>query len=201
MDATGIPGNSASGISNNGIGQSEKAPLGSGLLLLSLAGAGYAAMRRNRSRKGTALLLACVMLLGFTQCKKEQPAPQAESVRITLTVDDGNKDSRVIVDPTGHHDPDFATVTFEEGDVIYVGNNGKYCGFLTYDGTNFTGTINPTSGDNENTDYLHFYFMGNKTPSNIIESGESAAALAPNSTTSFDVNITDQTAKYPVISY
>ena len=85
-----IEGNTESGISNYGIG--EEVPMGSGLLILSLAGAGYAALRRKRSRKGTTLLLACVLLLGFTQCKKDQTVEptQNEGVRITLTVDSGN---------------------------------------------------------------------------------------------------------------
>ena len=177
-----IEGNTESGISNYGIG--EEVPMGSGLLILSLAGAGYAALRRKRSRKGTTLLLACVLLLGFTQCKKEQPVEptQNEGVRITLTVDGGNNNgSRVDVNPTSHTDPNYATVTFEEGDVIYVGNNGAYCGYLEHNGTNFSGTVNPTS----EADYLHFYFMGNK-----------GAKSQPTS-----VSITDQTSKYPVISY
>lgn len=181
-----ISGNSSEGISNYGIG--EEVPMGSGLLILSLAGVGYAALRRKRSRKGTALLLACVLLLSFTQCKKEQPVEptQNEGVRITLTVDGGNNNgSRVIVNPTGHTNPNFATVTFEAGDVIYVGNNGAYCGYLEYDGTTnkFSGNIDDSNLSE--ADYLHFYFMGNK-----------GAKSQPTS-----VNITDQTSKYPVISY
>lgn len=130
------------------------------------------------------LVMALVMVLGFTQCKKEQTPTnnENEGVRITLTVEGGNNNgSKVIVNPTGHTDPNYATVTFENGDIIYVGNNGKYCGYLEHNGTNFSGTVNPESED----DYLHFYFMGNK-----------GAKSEPTS-----VNITDQTSKYPVISY
>ena len=65
-----------------------------------------------------------------------------------------------------------------------MGNNGAYCGFLKYDGEKFAGTINPTSADD--ADYLHFYFMGNKGPEG-------------NPTGNY--SITDQTEKYPVISY
>lgn len=171
-------------IVNNGIGQSE-APLGSGLLVLSAVGAGYVIARRKRSiKKGTTLLLAALMLLGLTNCRKNletmNSAP-SNGVYITLNVDgDG---SRVIVNPTGHTSPSYATVTWEDGDILYVGNNGAYCGYLEYDGTKFGGTINPTSGND--ADYLHFYFMGNK-----------GAKSEPTS-----VIITDQTSKYPVISY
>ena len=170
-------------IVNNGIGQSE-APVGSGLLILTAAGAGYALARRKRNlKKGAALFLALALLIGMTNCKKNVDTISSvptNGVYITLNVDGGSK---VIVDPTGHTDPNYATVTFEDKDVIYVGNNGAYCGYLTYDGEKFGGTITPTSGDDG--DYLHFYFMGNK-----------GAKSEPTS-----VNISDQTSKYPVISY
>lgn len=127
------------------------------------------------------ILMASLLLLGFTQCKKEQPTNQneTEGVRIALTVDGGNG-SKVNVNPNASEG--YATVAFETGDIIYVGNNGAYCGYLTHNGTNFSGTVTPTS----EADYLHFYFMGNKGP----------ADSEPTS-----VSITDQTGKYPVISY
>ncbi|MBO4574305.1 MAG: hypothetical protein J5708_03165 [Bacteroidales bacterium] len=170
-------------IVNNGIGQSET-PLGSGLLVLTAVGAGYAIARRKRNiKKGTTLLLAALMLLGMTNCRKNLEtinSVPSNGVYITLDLNGGSK---VIVNPTGHTDPNYATVTWEDGDILYVGNNGAYCGYLEYDGTKFGGTINPTSGDD--ADYLHFYFMGNK-----------GTTSEPTS-----VNITDQTSKYPVISY
>ena len=128
------------------------------------------------------ILMAGVMVLGFTQCKKEQaPAnTETEGVHITLTVDGGSNSSKVAVNPNASEG--YATVAFETGDIIYVGNNGAYCGYLTHNGTNFSGTVTPTS----EADYLHFYFMGNKGP----------ADSEPTS-----VSITDQTGKYPVISY
>lgn len=136
-------------------------------------------------RRMTYFVMALALVLGFTQCKKEQPAQnETEGVRITLTVDGGSSNSRVIVNPTGHIDPDYATVTFEDGDVIYVGNNGHYCGYLQHNGTYFTGTIDDT--DLSESDYLHFYFMGNKGTTSEPTEG---------------VSITDQTSKYPVISY
>lgn len=191
-----IEPNSESGISNYGIG--EPVPLGSGLLILTVAGAGYAAMRRKRSRKGTALLLACVLLIGFTQCKKEQSVEptQNQGVHITLSVDNGastpstgsatdsaTDGSRVIVNPYAGY-PDYATVTFEDGDEIWVGNNGVCCGGLEYEDGLFKGFIDPASED----DYLHFYFLGNKG----IYQSESGQVIA---------DITDQRSEFPVISY
>lgn len=139
-------------------------------------------------RRMTYLVMALALVLGFTQCKKEQPVPQsenqAEGVRITLNLGDDN--SKVLVTP-GFYNTEtgetYAKVEFETGDVVYVGNNGAYCGYLEYNGSTnkFEGEVTPTSED----DYLHFYFMGNK-----------GAKSQPSS-----VSITDQTSKYPVISY
>ena len=172
------------GISNYGIG--EPVPVGSGLLILSLAGAGYAALRRKRSRKGTAILLACVLLFGFTQCKKEQPFDQNEGVRITLTVDGGdNSGSKVVVNPDAPEG--YATVNFENGDTVYVGYNNEYVGYLTYSGSSFSGNV--SIAEPVGSQPLHFYFLGGKGFTPVID-GNTAT-----------VNISDQTSKYPVISY
>jgi hypothetical protein len=175
---------SANGITNNGIGQSE-APVGSGLLILTAVGAGYAISRRKRNFKnGATLLLAFALLLGMTQCKKnvETINPVGNGLHITLRVDGG---SRANVTPGD----EFATVTFEEGDVIYVGYNNACLGSLTYNAENqkFGGDVAfvPKAADDQP---LHFYFLGNKTPT-ITE------------TTKYTVDIIDQTSEYPVISY
>ena len=191
-DEISSPGNDTNGISNYGIGENDS-PLGNGLLIMVAAGAGYAVARRKRSRrdashasKGTMIILAVALLLGLTQCKKnvETITEASTGMHITLTIDDGSK---VIVNPHGHANPNYATVTFEEGDVIYVGHNQKYVGQLTCDASGvFSGTID--DGDLTTNDYFHFYFMGNKTPRSQSE-------------TSITVDIIDQTAEYPVISY
>lgn len=191
-DEISSPGNDTNGISNNGIGQPEPSPLGSGLLIMVAAGAGYAMVRRKRVRKGMTMILALALILGMTQCKKKADIinNQASSgMYITLDVSGGAK---VAVTP-GFIDPvtneEYAKVDFENGDIIYVGHNRKYVGQLTYSDGSFTGTID----DNYLTtdDYLYFYFLGNKIPY------ETATAGA----TTLSVNIIDQTAKYPVISY
>ena len=81
------------GITNNPFNDT---PLGSGLLILVAAGAGYTVARRKRSfRKGTTLMLAFVMLLGMTQCKKKVDTISQEIVtngtKITLDIDNGSK--------------------------------------------------------------------------------------------------------------
>ena len=135
----------------------------------------------------TYLVMALALVLGFTQCKKEQPTPQTQGVRITLNVNGGNSNSRVIVNPTGHTNPDYATVTFEENDSIFVGYNNAYVGTLTYSNNTFSGTVNIS--ETVEGEHLHFYFLGGKGFEPTVD-GNTATVV-----------ISDQTAKYPVISY
>ena len=160
-------------------------PVGSGLLILGIAGAGYAVAKRRRSKhninKGIMMMLAGLMLLGATGCKKktvETIVNGGEKVYITVRVNGGN---RADVNPENGH------ITFNKGDVIYVGNNGNWIGTLTYSNGAFSNYIetNGTSTD----DYLHFYLLVGKLDPNTI------------STTQLSVVITDQTSSYPVISY
>lgn len=131
-------------------------------------------------RLGT-MLMAGLLMLGLAQCKKEQTEePDVdEDVYITVDVNGGSKGSRVIVNPNAPGG--YATVAFENGDKLYVGNNGAYSGSLTYDGSKFSGRISNLS----NNDYLHFYFVGGRKLNN----------------TNITVDITDQTSRYPVIAY
>ncbi len=132
-------------------------------------------------RRMTLFLMA--MVLGFTQCKKEQIETQNDgnTVSITLEVNDVNKGSRAEVDPPH--------VNFIEHDTILVASNGKYVGYLVHNGTTFSGDItDPTEGKP-----LYFYFLGNK----IIVS-----TLTPGTTGECTLNISDQTdyPHLPVIS-
>ena len=71
-------------------------------------------------KRMTYFVMALAMMLGFTQCKKEQiePQNQGEQVRITLNVEIGNNNgSRANVDPPH--------VNFVSGDRILVAYNGK----------------------------------------------------------------------------
>ena len=180
---------SGGSITNDDFGPS---PLGSGIGILLAAGAGYAALRRKRSRKNTTLLLACLLLLGFTQCKKEQIEPQGGKVSITLNVNNGGKatdGAKVEVDPP--------QVYFETGDEILVAHDGIYVGTLTYTEYEtgkyrFQGAI--TADVAEPRQKLYFYYLGNN---------QDDASLDAGSTTSCTVNISDQTGypTLPVISF
>ena len=136
-------------------------------------------------KKITLALMAVMLVLGMTQCKKEQPTPtpdptpDGETVYISMKVDDGGK--HIVYPGTGAY-------VFEDGDKIYVGNNGHYVGTLTYGNGTFSGSITSPS----TSDYLHFYFTGGKAPASNPSAG---------STTSFTVDISDQSSKLPVLSY
>ena len=143
-----------------------------------------------------AILMAGLLMLGLAQCKKAQTdeldeLDPNEGVYITVDVNGGSKGSRVVVNPNAPGG--YATVDFEEGDKLYVSNKGLYRGYLTYDGSKFSGKITASEGD-----YLHFYFVGNFATNKNLPS---ANPKNYPSYATFTVDITDQTDKYPVISY
>jgi hypothetical protein len=131
------------------------------------------------------ILMACALIMVASQCKKNnesnKPENNSELVFITLNVGGGTRANVVPGE-------DIAPVYYAEGDMIHVVSNGKYIGTLTYNGSDFTGNItNPTEGQP-----LHFYFLGNVTPSETLVVGE---------TSTCSVVISDQTTSHPVISY
>ena len=141
-------------------------------------------------KRMTYFVMALALVLGFTQCKKEQiePQNQGEQVRITLNVNNGGKatdGSKVNV--TENH------VNFEAGDQILVASNGRYVGSLTAsksgDDIIFSGNI---TGAVEG-EPLYFYFLGNKD-TGTLTAGASGS-------TSCTVDISDQTSELPVISF
>ena len=164
----------AYGVTGSISNDSFEAPLGSGLIVMAVAGVFYAVKKRR-----TALMLLALCCL--TQCKKnvtEVIPYQKKAVTITLDAGGGTKTN---VNPlTG-------AVDFVDGDEIIVANNGVYVGLLTYDDGVFSGTIT----DPSEADYLHFYHLGNKNPGVLVE-GES---------TGCSVSMADQVTSLPVISY
>lgn len=132
-------------------------------------------------KKVGTFIIAVALVLGLAQCKKEQPSSQVnegETVQITLKVDGG--DRHMVYPNTG-------AVLYTPGDVIHVGNDGRYVGSLTYEDGVFTGTLTSPHPN----DHLHFYFVG----------GLSTGELTAGTTTSFPVDISDQSEKLPVLSY
>ena len=140
------------------------------------------------------IVMAGLLLLGLAQCKKEQtPASTGtEGVRITLNVGpsagSGTSGSRVVVDPTGNGGEfNYATVNYENGDIIYVGYNGACVGSLTCQDNTFSGEVNIT--ETVAGEHLHFYLLGGKGFTPQFD-GNTAT-----------VNISEQATNYPVISY
>lgn len=148
--------------------------------------------------------LACVM--GFTQCKKDQPTNnvnpvvvfEGETYNITLTLVSGNNAKSGV---TPNDAQDIAPVTFEVGDAIWVAYDGKGCGSLTCQSLSsstdqngdqlgvFTGTITAIqNGDKP----LYFYFLGNQTVTNVTSGSDIVG---------YTVDLSDQSANLPVISY
>ena len=133
------------------------------------------------------LVLAIAMVLGISQCKKKETPTTHDTpvvdnwVRITMRVGEGGRGMDTVYPGTG-------AVVYEEGDIIYVGNTGKYRGKLEYHNGSFSGLV----ADPVDTDYLHFYYLGRLTPSETP---------AINETTDFTVSIADQSATLPIISY
>ena len=160
-------------ITNDSFG----APLDSGLLVLTAAGAVYLLQKRKKR----IIVVSIALILGFVQCKKkvDDVIPyDIKGMNITLNVDGGVKTNV---------NPQTGVVTFEEGDELVVANNGVYVGKLYYQDGRFSGTISATNTN----DYLHFYSLGN----NITSTLTLGRSLACN------VSIANQAADLPLISY
>lgn len=129
------------------------------------------------------IVAAMALVLGLSQCKKEQPTTTNGNDAVAITLDIQNNGGTRMDVNTGTGE-----VTYETGDVIYVASGGKFIGTLTHNGTHFAGTItNPTM-----CEPLHFYFLGNATPAETVTAG---------TTTTCSVVISDQTEHLPVIEY
>lgn len=131
------------------------------------------------------ILMACLMVLGLSQCKKESQNTSAEpeGVKITLTVDNGGE--RVTVTPG----ESVSSVTFDNGDVILVANGGHFVGSLTRINGAFTGTI---TANLTTSDKLHFFFVGNKVSPSTLKEGASTGCT---------VDMSDQSEGPAVVSY
>ena len=134
--------------------------------------------------KKLAIFAAALMLtLGLAQCKKEQPlTPETEAKIIHITVNVGGGSKHVVV-------PGEGTVTFADGDVLYVGDGSRYIGTLTCADGAFSGDIIEPTGENPQ---MHLYFAGGLTPS---------ATPVEGTTENFTVNLSNQSSKLPVLSY
>lgn len=145
-------------------------------------------------KKLSTIIMALALVLGMSQCKKQETPTNGnsgEKVHITLNVSNGESLDVNVNDNGGRHAvaPNLGMIKFEDGDVLYVGHDGKYIGYLTYQNGAFAGDLEaPTN----TADYLHFYFLGGKGPD--VES-------ITENTTSFNISIADQSQNLPVLCY
>ena len=142
-------------------------------------------------KKMTILVAALVLALGLAQCKKQETpdTPNAEYnwVHINMKVNGGER---------YNIDPNTGTAGFTNGDKIYVSNDGKYRGVLTYSNGTFTGALAYDDQNPMNTnDYLHFYFFGGWNPDIPFDEPK------PFQTTLECVDISVQREKISVLSY
>ena len=138
-------------------------------------------------KKLSFIVMACLMVLGLAQCKKNEPtnnnnADDGNRVSITLTLDNGGQR----VHP--EEENGLANVVYDNGDVVYVGSDGKYMGCLTYNGSVFTGSINSAATEGQP---LQFVFMGGQ---------DFQANLTENSTEEYTFNIGNQSNGLAVVS-
>ena len=110
-------------------------------------------------KKINLIIIAIALLFGLGQCKKQEVPEMPEvfegkMVEISVSVNGG---SRHILYP------EYGAYVFEEGDKLYVGNHNRYVGSLEYHNGTFSGLV----ADPVTTDYLHFYFLGGLTPSDM----------------------------------
>lgn len=160
-------------IANGGLNTQQfgSTPLGSGLLIMVAAGAGYVAVRRKRARKGMTLLLAAAMLLGMTQCKKRVETLTSNNqggVMITLNLENNSK-HHIVTSGQPFPNGNLGTIEWEEGDAVWVISAGAPVGKLEYNGNSFVGIIGP--GNEIGTSFpvtpnapLHFCYTGNIEP-------------------------------------
>ena len=182
-------------IVNGGINTQQfgSTPLGSGLLIMVAAGAGYVVVRRKRARKGVTLLLAAAMLLGMTQCKKKaETLVQQQGKLITVRIANDSK-HHVITSgdpwPTG----DLGKIEWEDEDFLFVLSGGLPVGLLEYDEDiqAFQGVIGP--GNEMDAPFspvdgqpLYFCFTGNRLPGSWED---------------MTIDISDQSDNLPVLSF
>ena len=158
------------GITIGNMQNDNPTPLGSGLLILTAIGAGYAIACRRRNKdvkafnglKGLNAFIAFALLLGLTQCKKNDISTIPDGDTVFMTLDASCGGGRTVFDPSV---PGIRWGT-GSNEFISVGSSVKgYLGELsgTGNGTNeaitFSGTITAPAGTQG--EKLYFFYLGN----------------------------------------
>lgn len=157
-------------------------PVGSGLLIMVAAGAGYAVTRRRRSYgHGATLIIAFALLLGMTQCKKKEILQTNTDNGVFITFNATYDGDRTVFDP--------GTCKFswtkDVTEYIYVGGSehtdclGVLSGEAKTDNVremSFSGTLttSPVSGEK-----LYFFYLGseNHAGATIVDFSSQAGSI------------------------
>ena len=153
-----------SGMSLGNAEYQNPTPLGSGLMIMVAAGAGYAVARRKRiaklTKKSSALLLAFALVLGMTQCKKSPVTPTNNNNGVHITLNATYGGDKTVFNPATCG---FAWSATEEY-INVGGSKGGYLGQLRGTGNGsettieFSGTLDKDPTDGEK---LYFFYLGN----------------------------------------
>ena len=145
-------------------------------------------------KKLSTIIMALALVLGMSQCKKQETPVTGNTTPIypgvDITVKVGDNEGKAENGEKHYIAPEYGLFAFSNGDVLYVGHNGQYVGSLTFNNGFFSGTIYPNQ--NVTDQPLHFYFVGN---------AEVTGTPVENETTSLSISIADQSENLPVLSY
>ena len=145
-------------------------------------------------KKLSTIIMALALVLGMSQCKKQETPTTGNTTPIypgvDITVKVGDNEGKAENGEKHHIAPNYGLFAFSDGDKLYVGHDGKFVGTLTFSNGFFSGTIYPDATVTNQP--LHFYFVGNAV---VTETP------TENETTSLSINIADQSTNLPVLSY
>lgn len=139
--------------------QDTNLPLGNGLIIMMIAGGAYVLSRRKKMKSHSAVIIAALLVLGLSQCKKNDVEPILTDKGVFITLDAGYGGGRTSFDPSlGEF------VWSNPTEYINVGGSESgYLGQITGAGDGvsqtirFSGTIDtPTNGET-----LYFMYLGN----------------------------------------
>ena len=140
------------------------------------------------------IIMALALVLGMSQCKKQETPTTGNTTPIypgvDITVKVGDNEGKAENGEKHHIAPNYGLFAFSDGDKLYVGHGGKFVGSLKFKNGFFSGTINPNPNVTEQP--LHFFFLGNS---------ELKSDTIVNQTTSLSISIADQSGNLPVLSY
>ena len=140
------------------------------------------------------IIMALALVLGMSQCKKQETPTTGNTTPIypgvDITVKVGDNEGKAENGEKHHIAPNYGLFAFSDGDKLYVGHGGKFVGSLKFKNGFFSGTIYPNDAVTDQP--LHFFFLGNS---------ELKSDTTVNQTTSLSISIADQSENLPVLSY